>query len=1112
MLFLIQSLIYVYEIDNVANYRSNSNIVPNAEHGSINRTSIKDITRQANNKPSIDAIAVWSVKQTETSEDYEIWYSMYGHTPSFPSRKQPINWVWWNGTDINTASSPLYTTGKNSEPDVAYGRTGNIFVAWSYTSLAGGIYEIKYAIWYQDMGVWDIGTLARHDVSTPKVLTGLSSPTIAVDVNGYAIAVWCANWEYSTGSLYLSGTDLYYSYWNGTAWSKPQVLYDAPIGDTNEEYYGVSSPSIAFIATLAPANSKTIHKAILCWSYYHSEPETSTYLGKVQYSVWGGDSFDVIGDVDLSEASTYIGTVEVSSDKNGKAYAVWGCETSTYISKWNGSAWTTNQSCIHSDDIVDVGIAFNHDNDGIIIHDVFSDYIYYKEVKEGVNTACNPAFNGSNPTIAYMPHDRFISCWVTGENSIGFSTYNGTLWKDPDVIPNSSGFWIFSVSLSAKTGSPSLPLAEWTLLTYECGDNDLYQEINATLNAMASSGSTATVNIISLYDVYSPLDGGVLIDMSTMLYYVARSNPVERVVDGWVPDELDLFDGDNLDLFIRFTVEEYPANHYILILDDHGFGWLGAMEEYNIRGGRWAPKGVMSLIDMANAFRTAGLDQEQFDIIGSTGCLMSMIEVAYELREFADYLILTEEVGYAWNFFSDLTARIVSNPLISPVDLAQSIVGDYRDFIDGVSTFHPETLAAINLSVIEDLVSSVDNLSQLLLNNLGLYQAEIVSARRAAQPMYYWERGSHMMIPEFIDLYSFVRNIRDRIDNTDIDGVANVIINILENRLYLDFWADTTMGVGEIWRGSDFHGLSIYFEQSTMGYNDNYDMLAFSIDTHWDEFMKAYCTVVGASIVLIKLVADIWVDLHVFTMDGRHVGRNCSLRYPIERGIENSSYISDMPNGTTIIYFPIVLRQFNWTVDGLVIMGADNTSFRLNISVVREGKVVYSEKIIGTIKSNETLSGIFVIPPDTMPPQIHWVSRDPENPKVGEIVNITANITDNTSVATAILSYNNGSGWINTTMEYNTATLLYQASIPPQQENTTVSYKIYASDPYGNWIQSTTYTYQVQPKAEQTTTPPTTIETSEETTTIGKANYLWIPIIIAIILIIVIVAIRKRGQ
>ncbi len=100
-------------------------------------------------------------------------------------------------------------------------------------------------------------------------------------------------------------------------------------------------------------------------------------------------------------------------------------------------------------------------------------------------------------------------------------------------------------------------------------------------------------------------------------------------------------------------------------------------------------------------------------------------------------------------------------------------------------------------------------------------------------------------------------------------------------------------------------------------------------------------------------------------------------------------------------------------------------------------------------------------------PIITDISHNPQKPTSNDIVKITANITDPSGVDIVILSYSTDqSTWYNISMSYNATSGLYEATIPAMPSDTTVYYKIYASDIYRNWAESEVYSYTVSTPAK----------------------------------------------
>jgi hypothetical protein len=105
------------------------------------------------------------------------------------------------------------------------------------------------------------------------------------------------------------------------------------------------------------------------------------------------------------------------------------------------------------------------------------------------------------------------------------------------------------------------------------------------------------------------------------------------------------------------------------------------------------------------------------DLVGMDACLMTMLEVAYQLRDHARILVGSEELepGAGWPYaavFGDL----VAGPTMGPPVLAAAIVRRYAESY--ASSGADATQSAIDLSALDDLVGAVDALGRALLGGL----------------------------------------------------------------------------------------------------------------------------------------------------------------------------------------------------------------------------------------------------------------------------------------------------------------------------------------------------------------------------------------------------------
>ena len=137
------------------------------------------------------------------------------------------------------------------------------------------------------------------------------------------------------------------------------------------------------------------------------------------------------------------------------------------------------------------------------------------------------------------------------------------------------------------------------------------------------------------------------------------------------------YEPDTLADFVKYCDKEYPADHRMLILWDHGGGAFGYGNDSIIGGS-------MSLSDIRTALSKVYKPDRKapaFDIIGFDACLMSSLEVVHALDGFADYYAVSEETepGDGWDYGPWLQA-MTDDPTMSPARVCQAIADSYTDY------------------------------------------------------------------------------------------------------------------------------------------------------------------------------------------------------------------------------------------------------------------------------------------------------------------------------------------------------------------------------------------------------------------------------------------------
>ena len=179
-------------------------------------------------------------------------------------------------------------------------------------------------------------------------------------------------------------------------------------------------------------------------------------------------------------------------------------------------------------------------------------------------------------------------------------------------------------------------------------------------------------------------------------------------------------DPDTLADFLRFCKEEYPADHSMLILWNHGGGPFGY-------GNDSIFKGAFTLKDIREALSsvyTPNRNKPAFDIIGFDACLMSCLEVTHALDGFASYYCLSEETepGDGWHYTPVLQA-MTDNPTMSPAKVAQQIADSYTDFYIRENINFPVIQWDVTFSVID-----AKKASELYDAYCALCQAQLLDA------------------------------------------------------------------------------------------------------------------------------------------------------------------------------------------------------------------------------------------------------------------------------------------------------------------------------------------------------------------------------------------------
>jgi len=391
---------------------------------------------------------------------------------------------------------------------------------------------------------------------------------------------------------------------------------------------------------------------------------------------------------------------------------------------------------------------------------------------------------------------------------------------------------ILSISLTGCFLFPPIKndTAEWTVMVYLDADNNLESAGIDDINEMEIVGSTTEVNIVVQvdripYSVLAANNEGYADDISnsnwttTRRYYITQDfDPFQinsQLISGL--GELNMGDPQTLVDFTNWATINYPAKKYLLVIWNHGGGFrsLSLTKDIAWDDTSGGDKITMPELEYALSAISAQIGKK-IDIVGMDACLMAMTEVAYQIKDYADILVASEESEPfdGWPY-DTILGELAGNPLMSSGQLAVDIVDKYIFSYP----YGNVTQSAIDLSYMDTLTSQLSNLALAIMDDSLTLKSKYILASVSSQ--YYGDS-------DFIDLYDFCNQLLTYSNSLE---VKNIALNIQQTLNYAVIKSGYSGG-----SVSGSKGLSIYFPY--IAYHYYYNYTNFSQDTLWDEMLS----------------------------------------------------------------------------------------------------------------------------------------------------------------------------------------------------------------------------------------------------------------------------------
>jgi hypothetical protein len=372
----------------------------------------------------------------------------------------------------------------------------------------------------------------------------------------------------------------------------------------------------------------------------------------------------------------------------------------------------------------------------------------------------------------------------------------------------------FNPQIETITPEVILPAAkaEWTVIVYSDADDEVLEGSQwFDVNEMELVGSSPQVNIVVQLDRYAAGFTGDGNWTGARRIYVTKDSDLNAIHSPVLMDlgEVDMGNPQTLVDFVTWTIQNFPATKYALVMADHGGGWTGGF-------GDASSSSRLTIPDMANALdqirQNTGVDK--FELFGFDACLMGQIEIFGTFYPVTNYMVASEDVipSFGWAYAGWLS-QLVQDPSMDGGELGKAIVSTYvvTDTTLTDSRATPDEIAqqesTTTLSAVESarVPDMIDAMNQFINVMATLDQGQVAEARTYARNFYtiFGEDSS----PPYLDLVNFAQGLSTISGDTGVEQAALQLQTAISSAVIAEKHGDAMSGS---------NGVSFYFPDSAI--------------------------------------------------------------------------------------------------------------------------------------------------------------------------------------------------------------------------------------------------------------------------------------------------------
>lgn len=412
-----------------------------------------------------------------------------------------------------------------------------------------------------------------------------------------------------------------------------------------------------------------------------------------------------------------------------------------------------------------------------------------------------------------------------------------------------------------------MPVKEWTVMVFMNAKNDLSESslfglvgkwAEKDIDEMKKVGTTSKINVVVEHGVKGKGSKRMLIlKKSSGLGGLLSSG--EKVY-GEYPNA-DMGDYKRVIEFVKWSKQTFPAKKYMLVIWNHGLGWIDPNMQEHTAGTGTSDKGIAFDDDTKNYIRTKQLGEilkasGYIDIFAMNACLMQMAEVAYEMKGYTGLIVGSEETMLAQGFdYEKLLNFMNGNTNFSKQQISEFFINWYKQFYAQGMSVGPltmpldnvaSTLSTIEPAALAELPQYLNYFADQVMRNNETEAVKtaipsVIRFTSIADPA----KDKKKLIAPYVDLYDFAKIVGENAQNPNTKQAAEYLMSFIKNKLVI-----SSVGINrDAENNYDYTKVGGVAINMTMKikqvppqlasiYETKYEDLTLSKDSMWDEFIN----------------------------------------------------------------------------------------------------------------------------------------------------------------------------------------------------------------------------------------------------------------------------------